>query len=250
MITSRLNLFKTLILLFTLNFQCALGKEVLKFNSFEIPKFILSKETGTFVDYLHLVFKDSPWDVEVDVLPPRRSYKLFMDGKADGFIPTNKARVKEGFYNSDIYFYKDEYLFALNEIKDIPTKGRVCITDGYLYDTSAFSKEIQIVKTSSDNSCLKMLLKGRVDYFLGEILSCTRKARDMGLKNIKAYPRAISTTEVTIGIRKGNGMEKVLKFVNKRIRELNKSGEAKNIFKKDIDLVKNILGLSIDPTSP
>lgn len=245
----QLVIIQSLILIFSLNAYAK--KEVIQLGTFLIPKFVESNKEGEFIELTKLILENSQFEIQISVYPPKRTIELFNKGELDGYFPSldtlhskNDQRLK-----SDFFYIKKDYLFAKNKklIQDFKSHT-ICITQGYPYVQDFIEKNLlEINSSTSDESCLLMIDKNRVDLFLGEALSGLYAIQKTHLKNIYISKKPVSEQEVYFSFQNNKKGLSLQALFNHKIKLLKSNGELASLFSEVILLAKKELNIEINP---
>lgn len=250
MIINLLSLFN---LLFFASSLCV-GEEI-KIGSYKIPKYVQSEKRGTFVELVKKIGKRAGLKIKVEVYPPKRTIHTFSQGKISGYFPAldviNPIKVSK----SAPYYYKKDYLFSLESedpekehSKDQKRTNRLCLTTGYPYDLKALKGRFELVYSASDETCFKMLRKGRADFFLCELHTGLRAARNLEIKKFKVDPNFISSMPVYFAFSHGPKGARLAKVFSSEIKKMRESGELSKMFEDLREQSQKSVGFDFDPT--
>jgi polar amino acid transport system substrate-binding protein len=221
-----------------------------KIFTFEIPQYVRSETEGEFIELTKLLFKHHS-DLKFNVYPPARAYMAFDKSKNAILFPYLESTMKKKVLKTHAFYYKKDYLFYISQKPKKLNNSHLCITMGYPYDMNYIKRmKFKVTKAISDEACLKMLTKARVDYFLGEVLSGARAIINTQVKNIKFYKKPISSTPVYFAISDTLEGQSLLRNFNKELSNLRSSGKLKEIFNEAKQNLKNVLNIEYDPTNP
>jgi hypothetical protein len=221
-----------------------------EFYTFEIPQYVQSEEDGEFIRLANLIFKEES-DIDYILLPPGRAYQKFNKAQHAVLFPYLNFGLKKTPYISDPFYYKKDYLFYVGEKKKPLAASRLCITQGYPYDTEYIKqKQFEVTETISDEACLKMLAKQRVDYFLCEALSGAKAIINTKVENINVLKDPVSSIPVSFAISRSKQGKEIRDHINKQLNLLRRTKSLKRIFNKAKQNLNKVLKLNYDPTSP
>lgn len=223
------------------------------FISFEIPQFVQKNNSGEFIRLTHLLLSEGDeQSIEIDlkILPPRRAYKAFEESKNALLFPFLNFGIKKDFFRSEPFYFKKDYLFYHTTKKRIPYNGaRLCLTTGYPYDQEFIKKnQFQVIETISDEACLKMLEKDRVDYFLCEGFSGAKAILNSQVRNINLINKVVSSLPVTYATSNTKEGKELIQMINRRIKILKSKGLLKEIFEPAAKTTFRVLKINYNPT--
>lgn len=219
--------------------------------AFEVPTFITKDLEGNFISLINEVNQSADLKMNMNVYPPSRAFKMFELGELEGFFPYVFARNIEKALKSEPFYYKKEYLFALEDSKPKKKKQKVCLTLGYFYDKKILeAKEYEIIYTHSDESCFRMLASARVDGMVCELATGLLTLNKLDISNIKIRGSVLASNAVGVGfLNDEKGKEALVRF-DKALISL-KSDQKKYLlyFKDAVDLA-NKYHIDFNPIEP
>lgn len=238
-----------LVLTFLLGINLSIAKEVITIGTFPIPQYVISEKEGVFVDLLKSVSNKSGIEFKVVLYPPKRTITMFHNGQIDGYFPGLDILNSYPVYNSTPFYYKKDYLFSFGkEIKN-PDGKSICLTDGYPYHPSIIkNQKVNYTFASSDESCLGMLSKKRVDGFLVELHSGIHALKSLGFKGIVVNPKPLSVQNVYFSLQRSPLGKEVADKISKAIEQMKNSGELSKFFEKSSKQVSEFAKFTYDPT--
>lgn len=197
-----------------------------------------------------MIFKDHE-SIDIYMLPPGRSYQKFENSKDAVLFPYLNFGLKEQPYISDPFYYKKDYLFYYADFLIDIEKSHLCITQGYPYDREYIKKmQFKLTEAVSDEACLKMLAKKRVDFFLGEALSAAKAIVNSKVENINVIKEPVSSIPVSYAITKSEKGKDIRDKINSKLKSLRATKSLSPIFDKAKQNLNKVLKLNYDPTSP
>ncbi|PIK15249.1 transporter substrate-binding domain-containing protein [Halobacteriovorax sp. JY17] len=218
-------MYKTiLILLFTLTSTWGQTPRKVKIGTFLIPKYVRSKTEGEFVQLISALAKKSDVDIEIVLIPPKRAYYELELGTIEGLFPAMESKGLSSFETISDFYTKEMFVFerAGHDYRKIKN-AKVCTTEGYTYP-SDFIKEKgwKKIVASSDETCLALLEKKRVDLFIGEIVTVKESINVLGLSEVIKFNQysPISSDKVTLAFRKGSDGKKLSEKFDKALKEI------------------------------
>jgi len=226
-------------------------KEVIHLGTFLIPKFVESSESGEFIELTNIIFENSLYKIKISVFPPKRTIDLFNKGELDGYFPSlnsfhqeNDKRLK-----SDFFYIKKDYVFTKHKTNlDNLKSHSVCITQGYPYSQDFIKKHsLEISVSTSDETCLLMIEKNRVDLFLGEALSGVYAIQKVNSKNLYFTKTPVSEEEVYFAFQKNKKGLLLQALFNKKIKLFKTNGKLASLFNEVRLLAKKELNIEINP---
>lgn len=218
--------------------------------TFEIPQFVQDANSGEFILLTRLLLDDQKKKkLDFKILPAPRAYLGFEKSPNALIFPFLDFGVKKKVLKTKAFYYKKDYLFYnLNNPLD---SKRLCLTKGYPYDQKYIQKEgFEIFEASSDEACLKMLDRKRVDYFLCEAMSGTQAILNSQVKSIGVKPTPVSISPVYFAATNNRAGKDLIKIIDNRLDVLRKRGILKELFEKATRKAKNVLNIDYDPTLP
>lgn len=219
-------------------------------GTYKIPQYVRSHDRGEFIKLARTLAERNGINLKIVVYPPRRTLQFFNNKQIDGYFPSldilNKGKVSK----SRNYYYKKDFLFFDKNTPISAIKGKkICLTGGYPYAPSILNaKDVDYHFAGSDDSCLEMVKRGRVDGFVCEGLTGVAAINKLGLKDIKVNQNPLSTLPVYFAFQNSNEGRALAKLFSKEIRKMEKSGELSKLFTEAKNRVKYYLR-SYDPTS-
>lgn len=213
-----------LILIFTSLVSLSANAQKVKIGTFLIPRYVQSKSSGEFVELIEALAKKSGVDIEIVLLPPKRAYEELNDGTIKGLFPVVESRGLSAYEVITEFYMKEVVLFErVGHDYKVLKKPRVCITKGYTYPDKYIDKKgWKRVVVNSDETCLSLLEKKRVDIFLGEIVTVKDSISRLGLlKKIKFNEYSpISSDRVTLAFLKGKEGRKLSEKFDNALKEI------------------------------
>lgn len=239
-------------LLTILCFSCfSKEPETLRLGTFLIPDYVESREKGEFIELTHRIAQAIGRKIEIVVLPPKRTLLQFRKGQIIGYFPGLDVLPQGKISKSDSYYFKKDFIFTLKNVgKEEKVKKRLCLTSGYPYYLAMLKEKYDLITTSSDEACLQILKKKRVDYFLGELHTGVMAMRELNLKDIEIQEKPISTLAAYYAFHDDKEGRLLSKLFSKEIKRMKESGELSALFKETTDIVMKHIGFSYDPTNP
>jgi len=203
----------------------------------------LSKDTPHYGFASHIVteaFELVGVEVEYGFFPWKRSYKIAKEGTWDGTVVwVDSDERREHFLYSDAvvpqtnrFFHLKSFDFDWNSYEDL-TDVKIGATLEYAYSKEFDAAEAAgIIKTRrvpSDETNLKMLLKGRIDVFPGETMVTYAQIRDTFSQEdaglFTHHPKAINEDPMYLLLSKQvEGNEAMLDLFNEGLKRLKESG--------------------------
>lgn len=247
MIINLLSLFNLLFLISFPSFgKASKSAPVIKIGSYKIPKYVRNKNEGTFVELVSKVAKRANLKIQVEVFPPKRTVHNFAQGKLQGYFPALDVLNPGPVNKSTPFYYKKDYLFSLKGTSR--KKKRLCLTTGYPYDLKSLGKRFDLVYSSSDETCFKMLKKDRADFFLCELHTGLKAARNLELKNFEVDPNFISSMPVYVAFSGDKKGKKFAELFSAEISKMRESGELSKMFQDLREESQKSVGFDFDPT--
>jgi len=198
--------------------------EKIKIGTFIIPKYVRSNSEGEFVQLVKALAKRSGVEVEIVLIPPKRAYQELELGTIQGLFPVVESRDFSRFETITDFYTKEMYIFekAGVDYKKLKTP-KVCTTEGYTYPEGYIqSQGWKKVVTDSDETCLKLLDKKRVDIFIGEVVTVNDAIRTLGLDKKIVYDKfsPITSEKVTLAFKKSSHGKKLSDLFDKALKEI------------------------------
>ena len=130
--------------------------------------------SGLYFDIMKKVYPDNSYTIAADIVPWTRASKLIEEKKADVMFASYKGRV-DAFFPTIPLDFEDICSYAVGENpvhwSSSPTKPTaVSYVRGYNYDHYLGikkSKKIRVFEVANEDHAIRMLLIGRVDYYIG-----------------------------------------------------------------------------------
>lgn len=222
----------------------------LELGTFKIPRYVRSQSQGEFLDLVKRIGEEEDINIKVRVMPPKRVISFFKGGTFDGYFPALDMLNPMEVHKSSVFYYKKDFLFSLKgkTIKSLKNK-KLCLTEGYPYDPKLISRnDITFYYASSDESCLEMVIRSRVDGFVCEGLTGVAAINKLKLKNIQAHEKAISSMPVYFAFKKNEKGKQMAKKFTRIIERMRKNGDLSKLFEPAKNSVKYYLK-SYDPTN-
>ncbi|EQC45321.1 ABC transporter substrate-binding protein [Bacteriovorax sp. Seq25_V] len=239
-------MIKWLLILFSLS---VFAREKITLGTFNIPEFVTSKDSGAFVDLVREIGNRLDLDIEIVLRPPRRTLSSFASEQLDGYFPALDG-FNQNLKTSDTtpFYYKKDFFFSYEEVKNLKGKT-VCLTAGYPYEKSLLeNKELNLIYTHSDQTCLQMLIKKRADFFVCELHSGVAALRDSGIREIHIFPQAISKLDVFFSFQDSIKGRRLSKLFSAEINRMRKDKKLSNFFEKSTKYVSEYVKFGYDPT--
>ncbi len=243
MIINLLSLFSLLFL------SWVSASEVLTLGTYKIPNYVKTAKEGIFIDLVQRVAKRADVKVKIEIYPPKRTVHNFFHGKLDGYFPALDVLNEKGVNKSVPFYYKKDFLFSLGKVpKKSEGNQRVCLTRGYPYNLEIIKDQFEIIQSSSDESCFKILEKKRAEAFLCELHTGIRAAENLGIDYFKVKPKVVSSLPVYFAFQANQRGLKFSRLFTAEIRKMRKSGELSKIFSSSTEKIKNYVNFGYDPT--
>lgn len=213
-----------LVFLFSIFSVWSQPSQKVRIGTFLIPKFIRSNSDGAFIQLISTLAKKSDVDIEIVIFPPRRAYKELEEGNIDGLFPAMESRDLTDYEAITDFYVKEMYVYERvdHDYRKIE-KAKVCTTEGYTYPEDYIkSMNWTRVATDSDETCLKLLDKRRVDLFIGEVETANDSIRALKLSENIIYNKykPVSADKVTLVFKKGAAGKKLSDKFDKALKEI------------------------------
>lgn len=216
---------KILIAFFLLsNLSLAEAPRKVRIGTFLIPKYIRSNTDGAFVELISTLARKSDVEIEIVLFPPKRAYKELDEGNIDGLFPAMESRDLSKYEPITDFYIKEMYIYERvgHDFRKIKN-AKVCTTDGYTYPEDYItSMNWSRIKADSDETCLQLLDKKRVDLFIGEIETSNDSIKKLSLSDNIKYNRysPVSSDRVTLVFKKGNEGKNLSDKFDKALKEI------------------------------
>jgi ABC-type amino acid transport substrate-binding protein len=225
------------------------AKDSLDIYSFEIPDYMQADKTGAFVDMVQRISIETNLDIQIKLLPPKRVVEKFNEKKIEAYFPALSEfdRVKSHvsvpfYYKKDHLFYKDP-----NLLENLNGK-RLCLTSGYYYLQEYIKKfNFKVEQVATDEACLKMLIKGRVDAFMCEVITGIASMEKIKLEGILITDRPVASQPVRFSFAYSEKGKKYAFLFSRAIEKMIKNGDMIKIFGKSFDRAKRYKNINYDP---
>lgn len=173
---------KKIVILFTMIFLLFYqipvhGEDKIIFGSFFIPGMVETKDKGVFIDLTKAVAKRAGINIEINVTPPKRAMRYFLDGHTDVLFPAVDNKFPPGklpVRSAEAIFVKKTFIFSLKEkqlfrsVKDLEG-NTVGITMGYSYPKELTgNNRIRIFSDYDDKTNAVKLVRGITEAFVAE----------------------------------------------------------------------------------
>ncbi|WP_127717241.1 ABC transporter substrate-binding protein [Halobacteriovorax sp. HLS] len=191
----------TLVIFFFCSILPSFSKEKLVLGTFIIPRYIQSSTKGEFIELTKEISKLSNMDIEIKILPPKRTLLAFTQNEIDGYFPALDA-LQHGKVNKTSDFYiKEDFIFErkLSSYKKLKTKVRVCLTRGYPYHRKVLNNKDWVISyASSDENCIELVNLNRADIFIGEEITGLAAIKNLNLSNKITYNKFTPISEQSV----------------------------------------------------
>lgn len=224
----------------------------MKVGSFFIPEYVISSNEGLFVDLIKKLKDKFKADIKVEIYPPKRALKQFVEGSIDAYFPAVHTSLENlDYYATAPFYYKKDFLFSLRD-KNMPTKkDKVCLTNGYHYSLEKLAGKTNFVFSETDTGCLKKVEKGRADYFLVELYTGLLTAKSLGLlEKIKVNEMTISALPVFFAFQKSKKGKQLSEKMDVVLQAMRESGELSRFFKETAQSISPYIDFNFEPTEP
>ncbi len=161
-----------------------------KIGTYQIPLMVESKDKGVFIDLVKEVAKRAGVQIDIVVMPPKRTVGSFHAGKIDGFFPCLDVLLQKDASKSDPIYVKQDFAFTRSDSPTIGTVAglegkKVGITVGYPYAKAVISNpKIKLESAASDVLNIKKLARGRIDAFVVEEKTGLKAMKEAKASNI------------------------------------------------------------------
>ncbi|GEM_PF-3495432 len=209
---------------FISSFSWGASPKRIRIGTFLIPKYIKSNSDGAFVELVTALAKKSNVEIEIVLFPPKRAYKELDEGNIDGLFPAMESRDLSRYEAITEFYIKEMYVFERegHDYRKIK-QAKVCTTEGYTYPEEYIKSMNWVrIKTDSDETCLKLLDKQRVDIFIGEIVTANNSIKKLDLEDRIKFNRyrPISADRTTLVFRKTDEGKKLSDKFDKALKEI------------------------------
>lgn len=153
--------------------------------------------TGLFFELAKQLVEQSGLPLKIIELPSKRAKLAFHSDEIIGYFPSTTEMLgptAHKFCRTSAFADKTDFVFFREGTK-IPSSladlngSDVAITAGYPFSEKLLGeKKINLIRGISDETCMKMLHLGRVDYFVIEELTGVMALQKLGFKNIRYNP--------------------------------------------------------------
>lgn len=117
-----------------------------------------------------------------------------------------------------------------------------------LYDSQYIKdNNYDVFDASSDEACLKMLERLRVDYFLCEAISAASAIKNTKARNIEVTKKPVSSFPVYYAVSNNKEGKKLIKVIDRNLSIIKKNGKLRDLFKEAKQKAKRVLNINYDP---
>lgn len=117
-----------------------------------------------------------------------------------------------------------------------------------LYDSQYIKdNNYDVFDASSDEACLKMLDRQRVDSFLCEAISAARAIENKKARNIEVTKKPVSSFPVYYAVSNNKEGKMLIKIIDKNLSIIKKNGKLRDLFKEAKQKAKRVLIINYDP---
>lgn len=213
----------------------AMCKERIIFGTYPIPRFVLDKYQGVFIEVTRQLAKRAELDIEIRMMPAKRVIDHFQNQQMDVLFPGLDSYFLQEFNpitSSECLFVKADFIFTkkgtplLNTIKALEGK-RVGITLGYPYVKELLCNDLIILENApADENNFKMLLSGRIDAFVCELITGRQAAIDSGAIDFIQYDgvKPISKQWVYYAFQNTELGKRLADIVSRTLGEMKRDG--------------------------
>lgn len=198
-------------------------------GSFVISGLVNSAHDGQFVDFIREVFKKAQIEIDIKVLSPNRTRFMLAQRELDGVFPHFvRAQKLSDTVQTPPFFYKHEQFVVLRGGApiDLTQENKVCIPKGfysgwYLDLTATARAKTTIIGSVDDESCLKMLVSGRINAVLVETKSGLAAIKKLGIdKKVMMLETILASTAITLILQARSLTPAQFKRVSEVVAEL------------------------------
>lgn len=163
--------------------------KVYKIETYPIPLMVEDKDHGVFITLTREIAKTAGVEIEIAVLPPKRTVNNFVTQASDGFFPALDVIIPSKFARSSNIYIKRDFAFTkkgivVNDVKDLEGKA-VGITAGYPYSKAVTGAAgVVFTEGSSDQINMQKLEAGRIFAFVVEEKTGIKAMEDSAVKEI------------------------------------------------------------------
>jgi polar amino acid transport system substrate-binding protein len=221
-----------IILFLSLSLQ---AKQVVTLGTFLIPRYVQSAKVGEFIDLVNELSKHSGYEVNIRVLPPKRTLKAFVEKELDGYFPALDALNHGKVHQTANFYTKEDFIFerAGGSYKKASRKPLACLTRGYPYHKKVLeSKEWEITYAASDENCIELLHLKRADLFIGEEITGVAAIANLKLQGKITYNKytPISKQDVFFAFRHNKLGKELSEKFDKALKKIIISGRYDELF--------------------
>lgn len=240
-----------IILCFLISVFSFASKQKVTLGTFLIPRYVKSSTEGEFIKLVTEISEELDIDIEIVILPPKRTVMAFENKKVDGYFPAlDVFHEEDEIYKSTPYYYKKDFLFYReNEEISLKEKNQICFTHGYPYKKDIINqKNITQVFASSDEACLEMLSRKRVDGFICEGLTGISAIEKLNQNDINMSPIILSSQDVYFAFSRDDRGRELSEEFTKVINSMRDNGRLKSLFAPASTKLRELIS-DFDPTA-
>ena len=223
--------------------------KVYKIGTYLIPKYVQSAEQGEFIALTKEIAQKNNIKIQIEVYPPARTVKKFLAGELDGYFPSLDVLNSTQVAKSVPFYFKKDFLFYLAKepIAKIEDQD-ICLTNGYPYAPEINnSVNTRFYFANSDEDCLSMLQKRRVQGFICEAVTGVGALEKLKIKSIKVKQKYLSTQDVYYAFRYDKEGKTLANKFSSVIKLKREDLSLKKLFKSASQKVSNYIK-EYDPT--
>lgn len=176
-------------------------------GSFVISALVESPEDGRFVRFIREVFKRADIEIDIKILSPNRARFMLARRELDGVFPhfARSKKITKTIQTPPFFFKQEQFVVTKGAATiDFAKKNKVCIPKGfhsgwYLDLTPSERVNTTVMGSVDDESCLKMLVSGRIDAVLIETQSGRAAIKKLGLDTkVEMLETILASTAITL----------------------------------------------------
>ncbi len=221
-------------------------EEILEYSGFEssvIPPNVLlfvnsewppyefienGKWMGIDVEILREVLQQLGYEVRIKKCPWLRCLGMIKSRNADGTFSVERTAEREKFMfyteeptavGKDVFFYLKNHRFDMEN----PMRYSCGYVAGYAYEDFLKEKGFKMIRVNDDRTGMTMLVKGRIDLFISDLMVGLYHARKLGVLQYIRWTEPVRINNLYVAFSKIDGHETLAKDFTNALRVFKRS---------------------------